>query len=93
MGYDIFITRADRWEGSAEYPISLDEWQIASRAVATAGDDELVQVECCAEFAMTDELAGLGTFHEWWFPGESEYREAVAWIEAIESRAECPGAG
>jgi hypothetical protein len=57
------------------------------RQLAT-GCDELLQVECRADFAMTDELAELGTFHEWWFPAGPGGREATAWIEAIEARDE-----
>jgi hypothetical protein len=57
------------------------------RQLAT-DDSKLVQVECRVDFAMTDELAGLGTFHEWWFPDGSGAREAMRWIEAIEARDE-----
>ena len=67
--------------GPGVYTLSLVR-QLAS------DDGELVQVECRADFAMTDELAELGTFHEWWFPGESGSLEAMQWIEAIKASDE-----
>lgn len=50
------------------------------------GDGGLVQVECSLDYAMTEELACLGTFNQWWFPDDGDPRDQ--WLAALGGRPE-----
>jgi hypothetical protein len=53
-------------------------------AIDTRGG--LAQVECHLHFAMAEDLAGLSSFQQWWFPELGVARDE--WFDAIASRAE-----
>lgn len=44
------------------------------RQVATDLDGGLAQIECHLDYVMTEDLAGLGVFHQWWFPTQGVAR-------------------
>jgi hypothetical protein len=56
------------------------------RQLATDVDGGLAQVECHLDYAMTKDLAGLGAFHQWWFPEQGVARDA--WFAALAIRPE-----
>jgi len=56
------------------------------RQLATDTEGGLTQVECRLDFAMAEALAGLGSFHHWWFPEEGAARDA--WFDALAGRPE-----
>jgi len=56
------------------------------RQLATDADGGLAQTECRLDYAMTPELADLGTFHTWWFAARGTQRDA--WFDALADRPE-----
>jgi hypothetical protein len=60
-------------------------WSLV-RQLATDTQGAQAQVECRLKFTMTEDLAGLGSFHQWWFPEPGTARDE--WFDAIASRPE-----
>ncbi|WP_194921305.1 hypothetical protein [Catenulispora rubra] len=67
-------------EGDPVFALSL------VRQLATDAEDGLVQVECRLDFEMGEDLAGLGSFSDWWFPEHGGAPEE--WFDALEARPE-----
>lgn len=67
-------------EGEPVFSLSL------VRQLATDTLGALAQVECRMTFPKTEDLAGLGSFHQWWFPEQSVTRDA--WFDTLADRPE-----
>jgi hypothetical protein len=67
-------------EGEPAFRLSL------VRQLATGTDGGLAQVECHLDYAMTGDLASLGSFHDWWFPEHGVASDE--WFDSLVGRPE-----
>ncbi|WP_344661928.1 hypothetical protein [Catenulispora subtropica] len=56
------------------------------RRLATDADGGHTRVECRLDYSMSEELAGLGRYSQWWFADEAQPRDQ--WFDALADRPE-----